>query len=267
MSSPPFAQAPSPAAAPVRSWGDVPLGVWRLTRVVMHILGGLTRVYISWGRLSPAQRREANQRWASQLLRLLGITLVVDGQPHAGGKLIVANHVSWLDIMAINATHPSRFVSKAEVGQWPLIGRLVTAADTLYLVREKRRDAKRVLGLMSEALRQGDTVAVFPEGTTGSGHHVMHFHGNLLQSAIDAEVPVQPVAIRYRDRQHEVSVAAAYIGDATLVQSLWWVVTARELTVHVRILPAQSCRHADRRALAELLRQQIGEQLPTSVRA
>jgi 1-acyl-sn-glycerol-3-phosphate acyltransferase len=261
MSSPPAAHVHPPVAAPARSWRDVPLGVWRLSRVLMHILSGLAMVYGAWGRMSADQRRDANQRWASQLLRVMGINLVVEGQPHAGGKLIVGNHVSWLDIMAINATHPSRFVSKAEVGQWPLIGRLVTAADTLYLVREKRRDAKRVLGLMSEALRQGDTVAVFPEGTTGSGHNVMHFHGNLLQSAIDAEVPVQPLAIRYRDRQHEISVAAAYIGDATLIQSLWWVATARELTVHVRILPAQGCRHADRRALAELLRAQIGSAL------
>ncbi len=261
MDSPRAAHIQDTAVAPDRNWRDVPLGVWRLLRVLVHIFSGLAMVYSAWGRLSPAQRREANQRWASQLLRVLGITLVVEGQPHAGGKLIVGNHVSWLDIIAINATHPSRFVSKAEVGQWPLVGRLVTAADTLYLVREKRRDAKRVLGLMSEALRQGDTVAVFPEGTTGSGYQVMHFHGNLLQSAIDAQVPVQPLAIRYQDRQHEVSVAAAYIGDTTLIQSLWWVVTARDLTVRVHILPAQACDHADRRALAELLREQIADRL------
>ncbi len=261
MSSPPATHGHPATATPERSWLDVPLGVWRLTRVLLHILRGLAMIYSAWGRMSPAQRREANQRWASQLLRVMGVTLEVEGQPHAGGKLVVANHVSWLDIIAINATHPSRFVSKAEVGQWPLIGRLVHAADTLLLIREKRRDAMRMLGLMADALRQGDTVAVFPEGTTGSGHSVMHFHGNLLQSAIDAEVPIQPLAIRYRDRQHQVSVAAAYIGDATLIQSLWWVATARDLTVHVRILPAQGCRHADRRALAELLRAQIGSAL------
>lgn len=261
MSSPPATHGQPATAVPERGWQDVPVGVWRLLRVLLHILSGLAMVYSAWGRLSPAQRRTANQRWASQLLRVLGITLEVEGQAHAGGKLIVANHVSWLDIMAINATHPSRFVSKAEVGQWPLVGGLVNAADTLYLVREKRREVMRVLGLMSEALRHGDTVAVFPEGTTGSGHGVLHFHGNLLQSAIDAEVPIQPLVIRYRDRQHQVSVAAAYIGDTTLIQSLWWVVTARDLTVHVRILPPQGCRHADRRALAELLHQLISENL------
>ena len=246
---------------PQPGWADAPRGAWRLLKVLAHLVRGLAIVYLVWPRLSADRRWALNLRWSGQLLRALGITLKVEGQPHTGGKLIVANHVSWLDIVAINATHPSRFVSKAEVGQWPLIGKLVDAADTLYLVREKRRDAMRVLGVMAQALQHGDTVAVFPEGTTGSGHGLLHFHSNLFQAAIDADRPIQPVVLRYSDRSGAVSSAAAYIGDTTLLQSLWWVVTARDLTVRVRILAPQACGHADRRSLAENIQSQIAANL------
>jgi 1-acyl-sn-glycerol-3-phosphate acyltransferase len=120
----------------------------------------------------------------------------------------------------------------------------------------------RVLGLMSQALKEGSTVAVFPEGTTGTGHGVMHFHGNLLQAAIDANVPVQPIALRYSDKRHAISPRAAYVGDTTLVQSIWWVVSSSDLTVHVTILPPVAVTHADRRALAQTLQEVVGSAIP-----
>jgi 1-acyl-sn-glycerol-3-phosphate acyltransferase len=120
----------------------------------------------------------------------------------------------------------------------------------------------RVLGLMSQALKEGSTVAVFPEGTTGTGHGVMHFHGNLLQAAIDADVPVQPIALRYSDKRHAISPRAAYVGETTLVQSLWWVVSSSDLTVHVTILPPVAVTHADRRALAQTLQEVVGSAIP-----
>lgn len=239
-------------------WSAAPRAAWRLSRVLAHVLHGYVRSWLVWPRLS-AQGRDAECVWWSrQLLHILGIELVVQGQARPGAKLVVANHVSWLDIVAINAAVPSRFVSKAEVADWPVVGRMVTQAGTLYLARERRRDAMRVLGLMAKGLREGHTVAVFPEGTTGTGHGVLHFHPNLLQAAIDAAVPVQPVALRYADPTHAVSPLAAYVGDTSLLQSLWWVVTARGLTVHVQVLPPQATTHADRRALASLLQEQIG---------
>ena len=243
----------------------VPIAVWRLCRVLLHVLKAYALSYTVWPRLDEQGWHDANLRWSGKLLSILGVRLEVKGQARPGAKLIVANHVSWLDIVAINAVVPSRFVSKAEVANWPLIGRLVTIAGTLYLVRERRRDAMRVLGLMSKAMRdEGHTLAVFPEGTTGSGHGVMHFHGNLLQAAIDADVPIQPVALRYSDPDHAVSPKAAYIGDTSLAQSLWWIVSARGLCVHAIILPPQSVTHADRRAVAELLQTQIAAELSAS---
>ena len=239
-----------------------PVAAWRLLRVLLHVFQGLWVVYVTMHSKDERGRMLATQRWAQQLLSVLGIDLVVHGQAHAGAKLVVANHVSWLDIMAIDAVVPSRFVSKAEVGRWPLVGPLVTAAGTLYLQRERRRDAMRVLGLMSQALKEGSTVAVFPEGTTGTGHGVLPFHGNLLQAAIDAKVPVQPVSLRYSDSCHHISPRAAYVGDTSLLQSLWWVVSSRGLTVHVTILAPQAVDHADRRSLALLLQERISSAIP-----
>lgn len=241
---------PADVPAPRVTVLGMALAPWRLLGVVGHVLWGLLIVFTRWPGYDAPRRRAVTIAWSTRLLRLLGITVQVQGRARPGGKLIVANHISWLDIVAINATEPARFVSKAEVGAWPLIGRLVTAAGTLYLVRERRRDAMRVVGLMTRALQQGDTVAVFPEGTTGSGHGVLPFHPNLFQAAIDADAPVQPVVLRYSDRHHAVSRATAYVGDTTLLRSLWWVATARGLTVHVQVLPAMQTTHADRRALA-----------------
>ncbi len=258
LGSPQQGQQPGPSG-PLQLVQAIPRAAWRLSRVLLHLLIGYARSYLVWPKLDEQGWHDETARWSGKLLTILGIELTVQGQARPGAKLVVSNHISWLDIVAINAVVPSRFVSKAEVGQWPLVGRLVTAAGTLYLVRERRRDAMRVLGLMSKAMREGHTVAVFPEGTTGDGHGVMHFHANLLQAAIDAPAPVQPVVLRYSDPAHAVSPIAAYVGDTTLMQSLWWIVTAKGLQVHAHILPLQAAAHADRRALADQLQTQISD--------
>lgn len=253
-------------AAPVTArWLRTPTAAWRLTRAVVHILWGVAQVLTIWDRLDASKRRERHLDWSEKMVRALGVTLEVRGTPHPSAKLVVGNHVSWLDIIAINSVMPSRFVSKAEVAHWPLVGRLVTAAGTLYLVRERRRDAMRVLGLMAQALRDGDTVAVFPEGTTGPGGHIMPFHANLLQAAIDAPAPVQPVVIAYREQGHAVSPSAAYAGDTGLLESLWMTVTARQLVVRVEFLDPRTVAHADRRTLSDQLHQDMSAALQRTI--
>ena len=238
------------------------LAAWRLAGAVAHGLAGIVLVLTRLPRQTPGQRHETIARWAAGLLQRLGLRLQVEGQFRPGAKLVVANHVSWLDIMAVHAACPqARFVSKAEVRHWPLVNRLVDAAGTLYLERERRRDAMRVVHQMAEALQQGDTVAVFPEGTTGRGPHPLPFHANLLQAAIATGTPVQPVVLRYADEAGAFSEAAEFVGDTTLAQSLWHLARGRGLTVHLTVLPAQASAHADRRALAQHLREQIDQVL------
>lgn len=231
-------------------------------RVLVHGLHGLAWVLLRFPSASKDRRQQLIRWWSAGMLRCLGVSLQVEGMPRRGATLLVANHVSWLDIMAVHSVCPhARFVSKAEVRHWPLIGSLVDAAGTLYLEREKRRDALRVVHRIAESLQQGDTVAVFPEGTTGPGQALLPFHANLLQAAIASGTPVQAVALRYADRQLAVSPAAAFVGETTLFGSLWMLACARDLSCHLHLLPALASRHADRRSLAGTLAADIGAAL------
>jgi 1-acyl-sn-glycerol-3-phosphate acyltransferase len=236
-------------------------GLWRLARATVHVLHGMLIVATRFGQIDATARMHHVQQWSAKFLRLLGVGLAVQGTPRPGGKLLVANHISWLDILAIDAVAPARFVSKSEVRHWPVFGWLATAAGTLYIERERPRDALRVVHQMAAALQAGETLAVFPEGTTADGHALLPFHANLLQGAIATATPVQPVALRFFDPEHAISPVVAYLDDTSLLQSLWSVVCAQGLGVRVLVLPAQSVAHADRRALAARLRQDIEARL------
>lgn len=236
--------------------------VWRLLRIGLHVLHGAAIVLWRFGVFDAARRRQRIQWWAAKMLRVAGVSLECIGLPRPAGVLLVINHISWLDILVIHAVCPqARFVSKADVKHWPVLGRLVDSADTLYLERERRRDAMRVVHHMSEALAAGDTVAVFPEGTTGEGRELLAFHANLLQAAIATATPVQAVALRFSDARDAISQAVVYVGDTSLLQSLWWIACAEGLHARVEFLTSQGSAHADRRALAARLREDIAQAL------
>ena len=216
-----------------------------------------------FGAYDKAQRHSVVRSWSRRTLNLLGVTVNVQGQPHLGPKLLVSNHVSWLDIAAVHALMPeARFVSKADVRHWPLVGKLVNAGGTLYIERSSKRDALRVVHQVADALKSGDTVAFFPEGTTGAGPELLPFHGNLLQAAIATESLVQPMALRWHEPGERFSSSARFIGNTTLVQSLWAIACARDLAIELKLMPVQKTSHeAERRALAEGLREKIGAAL------
>jgi 1-acyl-sn-glycerol-3-phosphate acyltransferase len=235
---------------------------WRLARVALHLLHGMALMAWRFQGLDAAGRQTLVQWWSAKLLREAGLTLRVQGQPRPGGALLIANHVSWLDIAALHAACPqARFVSKADVRRWPLLGWLVASGGTLFIDRERKRDAMRVVHEMAAALQRHETVAVFPEGTTGAGAQVLPFHANLLQAAIAVHAPVQPVALRFWTADEPFAWAAQYIGDTTLVASIWRVLTARGLCVDVSFLLSEASAHADRRALAAHLQAEIQAEL------
>jgi 1-acyl-sn-glycerol-3-phosphate acyltransferase len=233
-------------------------GAWRLARVVLHLLCGVAIVALRFRSLDAKGRQAHIGRWSLGLLHALGVGLVSEGQFRPRGTLVVANHVSWLDIAAVHAVCPqARFVSKSDVRRWPLLGWLIAAVGTLFIERERKRDAVRVVHQTAESLAAGDVVAVFPEGTTGDGRALLPFHANLLQAAIAAEAPVQPVALRYTEPGFDYSPAVSWLGATTLVHSVWAIACARGVQVRVTALPARGSRHADRRALAQTLREDI----------
>ena len=235
---------------------------WRLLRCMVHVLRGLGIVLLRFGGLDAAQRHERIRGWSAQMLHVMGIRIEVGGRVQRGGVLLVANHVSWLDITALHAVVPqARFVSKADIQSWPLLSRLADAADTLYLERERKRDALRIVHLVAQALSERQTVAVFPEGTTSDGRALLPFHANLLQAAIATSTPVQPIALRFSDARLAVSPAVEFVGATTLVESLWRVACADGLVAHIALLPARPSANADRRALAQTLRDDIAAAL------
>jgi 1-acyl-sn-glycerol-3-phosphate acyltransferase len=226
--------------------------------MTLHLLHGMALMTLRFPALDAAGRRARVQWWSAALLRLAGLQLIVRGTPRPGPTLLLANHVSWLDIAAIHAVAPqARFVSKADVLAWPLLGRLIKGAGTLFIERERKRDALRVVHQVAQALEAGETVAVFPEGTTGDGSALLPFHANLLQAAIATTTPVQPVALRYSQPGHRVSPAVAWVGATSLVHSIWMIASTQGVQVSVTALGARGSAHADRRALAHTLRDDI----------
>jgi len=230
--------------------------LWRLGRALVHALSGLATIVLVFPKLDAAQREDRVQAWARKMLSALGIRLEVRGTPPARGPmLLVANHISWLDILVMHAARHCRFVAKAEVRHWPMVGRLATGAGTLYIERESRRDALRVVHRMAECLRAGDVLAVFPEGTTSDGKGLLPFHANLLQAAISANAPALPVALSFVDAATRApSPAPAYVGNDTLLESVWRTLTAPALTAIVSYGEPQFARGLERRQWAAQLR-------------
>ncbi|VTU36885.1 2-acyl-glycerophospho-ethanolamine acyltransferase [Variovorax sp. PBL-H6] len=224
----------------------------KLMRALLHAHAGWWTIRTEFSKLSPAEREQRVQAWATRMLAIMGVRLVVQGTPPRDGPLlVVSNHVSWLDILTVHAARHVRFVSKSNVKHWPLIGTMADGAGTLYIERERRRDALRVVHSMTEALSKGDVIAVFPEGTTGDGNTVLPFHANLLQAAISSGAPVQPMALRFADAATgELSLAPRYIGKDNLAMSLWNVLKAPPLLAIVRFGEPQPSWGRDRRAWA-----------------
>lgn len=254
--------------APPASFSARARAFWRLGLAIAHAGHGLLIANLLFPWIDRATRERCIAWWSGRLFGVLGVRIEQQGCFADGGKLIVANHVSWLDVMAVHAICPeARFVAMAEVRQWQWVARLVDCARTIYLDRGRRRDLYRVVGEVAEALREGACVAVFPEGRVSDGTSLLPFHGNLLQSAIASGAPVQPVALRYDDASGAVSAAVLFTGDITLGQSLWRLACAERLVLRMQVLPALARPFEHRRVLARRLRADIALRIETTAPA
>ncbi|MGH8853177.1 MAG: lysophospholipid acyltransferase family protein, partial [Telluria sp.] len=172
----------------------------RLVRVMVHLAAGLATCALAFPLASNGLRERLTRRWSRKLLALCRVSVEqLPGAPVLEHALIVANHVSWLDIFVINALHPCRFVAKAEIRAWPVLGWLAAGAGTVFIARGDRRALRHVFKGLVAVLAQGQRVAFFPEGTTARQGEVLPFHANLFEAAIDAKVAVQPYALSYVD--------------------------------------------------------------------
>lgn len=225
----------------------------RVAHVVAHIATGFVVAFAVGAffvQHRPVQRRAARW-WLGRLTRVLDMDITVTGQPVDVPALFVANHVSWLDIPVLGGLHGVHFLSKEEVGRWPLIGRLATAAGTIYIRRgggQVRQRTRQIAGHVAA----GRSILVFPEGTTTRGHDVRDFHSPLFAAATDGDHPVQPVALRYRDESGAPHALAPFVDDDEFHVHLWRLLLEDRVRVEVVFLPALRPGAGDHRELASL---------------
>ncbi|MET9593891.1 lysophospholipid acyltransferase family protein [Streptomyces sp. NPDC006516] len=207
--------------------------------------------------LEPARRDQLIRVWAFAVVRAFGVRIRVTGcpvEPGAAprGELVVANHVSWLDIPLLAVVRPARMVAKSEIRGWPVFGRIAALGGTLFIERDRLRALPGAVRALSGALAAGSSVAVFPQGSTWCGRSSGgRFRPAAFQAAIDAGAAVRPVRIGYRTARTDAAGAAAFVGDDPLAASLWRVVSAAGLTAEIRVLPLiPAGSEPDRRALA-----------------
>ncbi len=219
-------------------------------------VGGVVRCGLA-GEAGLADRARRLQGLCARLLRVLGVKLASTGTTPTQGALIVANHLSYLDVLVLGALAPTVFVAKKEVADWPVFGGLSRRAGTLFIDRGRVRDAARVGVEMASALRAGLNVAVFLEGTSTDGSGVGRFKSALLEPAIAAGWPVVPVALDYTASAGvSVSREIAWWGGMELGPHLTNLATVPWVRAHV----AWGCARGaagERKALAEELREAV----------
>ncbi|MEU0882067.1 lysophospholipid acyltransferase family protein [Lentzea sp. NPDC005914] len=232
---------------------------WRAVTAIAALLCG---VWIAVALLLPAKQREnAIRLWFHAVLRAFGVRLRVHGARRfqeipKRGVLVASNHVSWLDELAIDAVQPIRLVAKKDIKGWPVLGRIITAAGTVYLDREKLRELPQAVSELATSLRNGSAVGIHAEGTTWCGLASGRYKPALFQAALDAGVPVRPIVLRYRIGDH-VTTQPAFIGSDSLVDSIRRVLKVKDLVVEVHVLDEIAPgRAATRRELARLAEEQ-----------
>ena len=256
--------APTPARDPWR-----PLRyLWRVPLLLLHILLGIVLCagILSWNRhrimvdgREPFAHRMIRW-WSRMLMRIFGLRSVRVGKPLPDPVLFVANHTSWIDIELLHSQRAACFVAKAEIARWPLVGWMAATGGTIFHRRGSNHSLAAVMQAMVERLRGGRSVAVFPEGGTGHNGVLKVFHARIFQAALDAQVPVQPVALRFA-RDGKRVVDAGFREGENFMGNLLRMLGEAPLDAEVHFLAAVPAMPEARRRMADLSRERIGAAL------
>lgn len=236
---------------------------YRVLRIVIHVLLGMAIGVLLFPWLGTQARYGHIRRWSRTLLGICNTRVEqppgsVPPLPHA---MVVANHVSWLDIFVIHSLHPCHFVAKAEIRSWPMLGWLAEMAGTIFIARGNRRELRLLFTSLIDKLKAGQRVAFFPEGTTAAQGGLLPFHPNLFEAAIDAKVPVQPLAVSYVDGEGRPHPAVDFIGDMSFAQSLMLILNGPPVRARLAFLAPLATEGAHRRELAEAAQQAVAAAL------
>lgn len=246
------------------------IGAARFAAVFVFVWCCLFIIFCVFPFSGPQARGRIIRSWSARLLRWLGVKLVIEGgrqadavhdcgiTPDAVGRLVVSNHISAIDIFALNAVIPCAFVAKAEIAKWPVFGMIAKAAGTIFIERGNKRALVGIGNNMQQALQKGRSLLVFPEGTTSDGTKLLKFHANLMESAVRTDAPVLPVVLEYKSGGSRTTLAS-YVGDTGLFECLWKVVTAPDLTIEAKIL--KPLKAEDRHTLCRLVSADMADAL------
>lgn len=253
-----------PASRTERPAGRALRGL-RWTRLALHALHGALILRFLFPRADAARRRAYVRWWSEKLVSVAGVALQVEGElprPGENAVMVAANHISWLDMFAVSAAWPTRFVAKSEVRDWPLAGWIAERAGTLFIRRDRRRDTARMNDQVHAVLARRDCVGFFPEGTTSEGDTLLKFHTSLFEPAVANAAHLHPVAIRYEHRDGAPAPEVAYVGELSFMQSMARVVAQRGVVARVMFGPPIDCAQVkDRREAAHLARTRIANLL------
>lgn len=258
---------------------------YRISRIAYHTLSGVAIAALIMPMLSKNGRLAIIKWWSKSLLQILNVRVRVHGKTPpsyqtARNNLLVANHISWLDIHAINSILPVRFIAKADIKAWPLFGYLAKKSHVLFIERGKRQHAPRIVDATRHCLQAGDNVCFFPEGTTTDGTTILPFKSSVMESALQAKSTIWPIAIRYPRMDGSINTEVAYAGETTLLESIRCVLqqarpvlelyflnpivldsTALNPIVLDHIVGQPHAMQAKRRELTQLIQAKITKQL------
>ncbi len=256
---------------PLRSAQPVSLSnanAWRFPIVkLLRLAAEFSRaglvLWLKFPRLHRDERLHEMQRWAKRVLLILDIEVQHSGPlTMTPAALVVANHLSWLDVLVLQSLKPGVFVAKAEVQHWPLVGLMARACATIFVQRASPRSARTMIDDTMNAFDQGYSVIAFPEGTSSDGSDVGVFHANIFEGAIKARAGIQPISLRYVHAATGLpNEAAHFTGAMMLVSSLRKVMASRSIKTQVHIGACIGSQGHTRKSLANQAHQRIRQQL------
>lgn len=213
--------------------------------------------------------KEAFTHWYKQGCDIVGLKVIVNGEPAPGPVLMVANHVSWLDILLLASVANPRFLSKAEIRKWPLIGWAGQQIDTLFIQRGERSASEAASAGIAEGLQNDNRILIFPEGTTTEGKVVGRLHARLFGAAINTGSPVQPIVIHYTDENSvsHTSERIHFVGNQNLIRNVWLLLGCKNATAFVYCLPPVDSSGLTRKVLAGDIQQSMQQTLEGSQQA
>lgn len=236
---------------------------WRLPLLLLVVFGGcLFGIFLLPRGPKPGTAGAALLRnWSRVFLRLFGVRVERRGEPLHDPVMFVANHGSWMDINVLHAIRPAGFVAKAEIDRWPLVGWMARRAGTIFHRRGNNQSLVAVMEVMADRLRAGYSIAAFPEGGTAPAGTLKVFHARILQAALDAAAPVQPVALRYL-RNGTPAPDMLFARGEGFLHNVARVLATRALTAEVHFLePVPFDPEGGRRRMAETARAEIARVL------